>query len=259
MISVFVLVMMNVSIMASLRNLPLISEYGYSSIAFFVLAGLFFLIPCALVSAELATGWPKSGGIYVWVREALGDKMGFFAIWMQWAHNLTWFPAILAFVGTTLTYVLFPNYAGDKVFFLIVILVVFWGMTVINYFGIKISTMVSTVGVIAGSLFPGLVIIVLGLIWILSGNPVQIHFTSSDLIPQFNHIDHLVFFSGLLLAFAGLEVSAGFAGEVKNPKKNYPRSIICASVIAFILFLCGSLAISYIIPREDISLVRGLM
>jgi len=46
MISLFVLVMMNVSIMVSLRNLPLISEYGYALIAFFVLVGLFFLIPC---------------------------------------------------------------------------------------------------------------------------------------------------------------------------------------------------------------------
>jgi len=185
--------------------------------------------------------------------------MGFFASWIQWSHSLAWFPAILAFVGTTLTYVLFPNFSGNKIFFLTVTLVLFWGMTGINYFGIKISTLVSTVGVIAGSLFPGLVIIVLGLIWVLSGNPVQIHFTSSDLVPHFDHIDHLVFFSGLIIAFAGLEVSAGFAGEVKDPKKNYPRSIICASVIAFIFFLCGSLSISYIMPREQISLVGGLM
>ncbi|MBI3236227.1 MAG: amino acid transporter, partial [Chlamydiales bacterium] len=60
-ISIFVLAMLNVSIMASLRNLPLVAEYGLSAIFFFVLVALFFLIPCALVSAELATGWPKSG------------------------------------------------------------------------------------------------------------------------------------------------------------------------------------------------------
>ncbi|MCB1116770.1 MAG: amino acid permease, partial [Chlamydiia bacterium] len=81
-ISVFVLAMLNVSIMASLRNLPLVAELGYKMIFFFAVVAFAFLIPCALVSAELATGWSKSGGIYVWVREALGDRWGFFSIWM---------------------------------------------------------------------------------------------------------------------------------------------------------------------------------
>ena len=77
-ISMFVLVMLNVSIMASLRNLPLVAEYGYSAIFFFLIVGIAFLIPVSLVSAELATGWPKSGGIYIWVREAFGDFWGVF-------------------------------------------------------------------------------------------------------------------------------------------------------------------------------------
>ncbi|MCK4935087.1 MAG: amino acid permease [Simkaniaceae bacterium] len=258
-LSIFVLIMMNVSIMASLRNLPLVAEYGYGACFFFVLAGLFFLVPCALVSAELATGWSKSGGIYVWVRDALGDKMGFFAIWMQWAHNLTWFPAILSFVATTLAYVLFPNLETSKPFALIVVLILFWGMTLINYFGIKLSTAFSTIGVIAGSLLPGFVIILLGILWIIGGNPLQIHFADTKFIPDLNNFDQLAFLAGLFLAFSGLEVSAGFAGEVKNPQKNYPRAILISALIAFTIFLLGSFAISFIIPESEISLVSGLM
>ena len=97
-ISVFILAMLNVSMMASLRNLPLVAEYGYSAIFYFVIVGIMFLLPCALVSAELATGWPKSGGVYIWVREAFGDLWGFFAIWMQWVHNVAWYPVIMSFV-----------------------------------------------------------------------------------------------------------------------------------------------------------------
>lgn len=258
-ISVFVLAMLNVSIMASLRNLPLVAEFGYSSIFFFIVVGLLFLAPCALVSAELATGWPKDGGIYVWVREAFGDRMGFFAIWMQWVHNVTWFPAILSFVATTLAFVFFPSITNNNYYILFIVLTSYWGMTWLNLKGIKVSAIFSTLGVIAGTIVPGLFIIFLGMTWLFSDQPAQITFSLDALIPQFNDFDNYVFLGGLFLAFAGLEVSAGYAGEVKNPQKNYPKAIVMGSIITFFLFSLGSLAIAIVIPKDQISLVAGLM
>ena len=181
-ISVFVLAMLNVSIMASLRNLPLVAELGYKSLFFFAVVGLTFLIPCALVSAELATGWTKSGGIYVWVREALGDRWGFFSIWMQWVHNVTWYPAILAFVAATLAYVFNPELAENKFFVQSIVLIVFWGMTLINYFGIETSTIVSTIGVIIGTIIPGIFIIGLGITWFALGNSTHLTFHAQAII-----------------------------------------------------------------------------
>lgn len=245
--------------MASLRNLPLVAELGYSMIFYFAFVALFFLIPCALVSAELATGWSKSGGIYIWVREALGDRWGFFAIWMQWVHNVTWYPAILSFVAATLAYIFNPELATNKIFIQSVVLTIFWGMTFINYFGIETSSLVSTIGVIMGTIIPGGFIITLGIIWILSGHPLQIPFQPASLFPDFKHISNLVFLAGLFLAFAGLEVSAAYAGEVKKPQKNYPRAILISAIIVFFLFMLGALAIGLVIPADQISLVAGLM
>jgi len=258
-ITIFVLAMFNVSIMASLRNLPLIAELGYSMIFFFIVVALLFLIPCALVSAELATGWSQSGGVYVWVREALGDRWGFLAIWMQWVHNVTWYPAILSFVAATLAYVINPELATNKVFIQAVVLIVFWGMTFVNYFGIETSSIFSTVGVIIGTIIPGVFIIGLGIFWIASGNPLQISFTPSAIAPDFSNLSNLVFLAGLFLAFSGFEVSAGYAGEVKNPQKNYPRAILISALIVFFLFILGALSIAVVIPTEKISLVAGLM
>lgn len=258
-ISVFVLIMLNVSIMASLRNLPLVAEYGYSAIFYFLIVGILFLVPCALVSAELATGWPKSGGIYIWVREAFGDRWGFFAIWMQWVHNVTWYPAILAFVATTLGYVFYPPLATNKYFVLGVVLIGFWGMTLLNLLGMRTSSLFSTIGVIAGTIFPGLLLIALAVTWLSFGNPTHIHFNWQGILPDLSRFDNVVFLAGLFLAFAGLEVSSGYAGEVRNPQRNYPIAIILAGMITFFLFMLGSLAIGIVIPREDISLVSGLM
>lgn len=258
-LTVFVLAMLNVSVMASLRNLPLVAEYGLGAIPYFFIVALLFLIPCALVSAELATGWPKSGGIYIWVREALGDRWGFFAIWVQWAHNLAWYPAILSFVATTIAYVFDPRLAQNTHFVLAVILFSFWGMTLLNYLGIRTSSWFSTIGVIVGTILPGILIILLGFSWVIKGSPIQISLSHEAFFPSFSHINQLVFLAGMFLAFAGLEVTAVHAGDVINPQKNYPKAIIIAAMITFFIFMLGSLAIAIVIPREQISLVSGLM
>jgi putative glutamate/gamma-aminobutyrate antiporter len=258
-LSVFVLAMLNVAIMASLRNLPLVASYGLSSIFFFTIVAIFFLIPSALVSAELATGWSKGGGVYVWVREALGDKWGFFAIWMQWVHNVAWYPVILTFVATTLAYTFNPALAQNKLFVVSVILVSFWGMTIFNYLGVKTSSWFSTIGVILGTILPGLLIIGLGIFWVANGNPIKTPLSVSAIIPDFKHLGNFVFLAGLFLAFTGLEVSSVHAAEVKDPQKNYPRAIILAALITFSVFLLGALAIAFVIPKGDISLASGLM
>lgn len=258
-ISVFVLAMLNVSIMASLRNLPLVAEFGLGSIFFFLLVALFFLLPCALIAAELATAWPIEGGVYVWVREAFGDRWGFVAIWMQWVHNVAWYPAILSFVAVTATYIFSPELASDKTFVISVVLGGFWGMTLLNYLGIRTSAWFSTAGVLLGTVAPGILIISLGIQWMISGSPLQISFSSSALIPSFEGIGNFVFLGGLFLAFAGLEVTAGYASNVINPKRNYPKAILLGAIITFALFLLGSLSIAVVIPKTQISLVQGVM
>jgi amino acid transporter len=68
-----------------------------------------------------------------------------------------------------------------------------------------------------------------------------------------------VFLTGLFLAFGGLEVSAAHAREVENPQKTFPRSIFLAAIVSLLLYSLGALAIAIMIPKEDISLVSGLM
>ena len=98
-LTIFSLTMITVGSVDSIRNLPATALFGSQLIAFFILGALFFLIPTALVSAELASGWPKQGGVYIWVKEAFGKQVGFLAIWLQWIENVIWYPTILSFVA----------------------------------------------------------------------------------------------------------------------------------------------------------------
>ena len=79
-LGVLALAMINIAAMVSPRNLPLIAEYGWSLIFFVLLAVVMFLVPVSLAIAELATAWPRRGGVYPWVREAFRGRMGFLAV-----------------------------------------------------------------------------------------------------------------------------------------------------------------------------------
>lgn len=258
-ISLFTVAMINVAAVMSLKNLPIQAIYGSSFIFYLLLAFLLFFLPTALVSAELATGWPKTGGVYIWVREALGEKWGFMAIWLQWIENAIWFPTILAFVAGTLAYAINPDLASSKVFTVSVVLISFWFFTLLNFLGMKASGFISSFGAITGTIIPGALIIILGISWIAGGHPLQIEFSMKTLIPDMGELSNLVLLVGIILGLAGMELSAVHAGEVANPQKDYPRAVLISSIIIFVLSLLGTLAISIVVPMGKISLVAGVM
>ena len=70
--STLALTMLNVVMIAGLANDPQQAFYGLSSVTYFAIGFILFFIPTALVSAELASGWPQRGGIFRWVGEGMG-------------------------------------------------------------------------------------------------------------------------------------------------------------------------------------------
>ncbi len=257
-LGVFTLAMINVAAIISLRNLSFMVEYGFSSVFYYCIAAVIFFIPTALVCAELATGWPEAGGLYAWVSKAFGKRIGFFAVWSAWMLSISWFPTVLTFTSGTMAYIFYPELINNKYYMVCSMLIVFWLATGINFFGMKISSRVSTVGAILGTLIPGVLIIGMGLYWFTIGKPIKIEMNMSTLIPEFK-LDNMVFFAGVLLGLAGMEMSAFHAKEAKNPQHAYPRAILVSLIIILSISILGSLSIALVVDRADISLFAGLM
>jgi len=256
----FGLVMINVIAVDSLRTLSIGANYGFSLVFFYLLIAFAFFIPNILISAELATGWPSMGGAYVWIREAFGEKWGFFAIWLQWVYNLAWFPTIFTFIGATLAYLINPHLVNDKLYMLATTLGFFWISTIASCTGIRTASWISTVGAIFGTLLPMMVIIFLGVAWIISGKPVQIDISLSSFFPHnLTSVDSLVLLTSVLFGLMGIEISAVHAGNVRNPQKNYPRSLGFSGLIIFLSLVMASLAITVVVPQKQINIVSGLM
>lgn len=258
-LSLFSLVMLTVVSVDSIRNLPATALFGPKLIFFFIFAALFFLIPCALVSAELASSCKKQGGVYVWVKEAFGTRIGFIAIWFQWIENVIWYPTILSFVAGTIGYLIAPSLAASKTFLITVILVAFWGVTFVNLKGMQSSARFSNFCALTGLLLPMILIISMGIAWFVSGQPLQIEFTAQALVPNLRDHNVWIALTGIMMSFCGIEIATVHAADVEDPQKTYPRALFLSVGIILVTLLLGSLAIALVIPASQISLVAGIM
>ncbi|HBD7469193.1 TPA: amino acid permease [Legionella pneumophila] len=258
-LTIFSLTMITVGSVDSIRNLPATALFGSQLIFYFILGALFFLIPTALVSAELASGWARQGGVYIWVKEAFGKKSGFLAIWLQWIENVIWYPTILSFVAGTIGYLINPSLTTNPYFLWAVIVSCFWGATIVNLRGMKSSAMFSNICSLAGLLLPMSLIIGLGAVWIAQGNPLQISFDMLSIVPHLSDKGMWVSLTAIILSFCGIEIATVHANDVKDPQHAFPKALVYSVGIILSTLILGSLAIAVVLPQKDINLVAGIM
>ena len=256
---VFTLAMINVAAVLSIRNFPSMALYGWTCIGWYILGTIMFLIPISLAGAELATGWPEGGGVYAWVKHAFGEKGGFVAVFCSWSNNLVWFPTVLAFIASTLAFAIAPELAANRLFMFSVMMIAFWGTTLIAYFGEKASTRFSNVGVILGSIIPAVIVIFFAVFWIVSGASIVLPpFSLPAIVPEVN-LSTIPFFSTVVLLFAGMEMAGFHALETKDPQRDFPKAMLFSAVLIFVLTVLGTLAIAFVIPGNELGLASGVM
>lgn len=254
----FALAMMAVVAIIDLRGLPLMASYGLSSVFFYSLAALFFLIPTGLIVSELTTKFPEAGGLYTWVKHAFGNRVGFFVIWLEWLNNVISFPASLSFIAVYLIYPFTSHVAQHNTTIFIIILAVLWGNTFFTLLGIKASSWLDDAGALFGTIIPAIIITGLAVIWLAKGNSPHITFHSINLLPNFHSVSW-AFFAATLLGYSGIQVIAFHVTNVKNPQRDYPRSILIATVIIVAVTVAATLAIAVIVPTHSLKIISGLV
>lgn len=258
-LTVFSLTMITIGSVDSIRNLPTTALLGGQLISFFIIGALFFLIPAALVSAELASTIPGEGGVYLWVKQAFGKKVGFLAIWLQWISNVIWYPTLLSFVAGTIGYLISPSLINNSYYLWLIIVASFWIATLINLCGMHASSWLSNLCAISGLLLPMSLIIGLGIIWMLGDNLIQISFDTKSILPHWGNDSMISALTAIILSFCGIEIATIHTNEVNNPQHAFPRALIYSVVIILATLILGSLSIAVVLPQQDINLVAGIM
>ncbi|WBO62498.1 amino acid permease [Streptomyces camelliae] len=218
-----------------------IAPYGtVSLVAFGVLTVA--AIALALVFGRLAARDPRTGGPYVYAREAFGDFAGFLAAWSYWITG--WVSnAALAVAAVGYLDVLIPV-GGHHWSACLAALTLLWLPAVANFAGTRYVGAVQLVSTVL-KFVPLLLVAVGGLFF----------FDPSRLGP-FNSSGHgpvgAVSASAALLLFSylGVESAAVSAGEVRDARRNVGRASVIGTTGAALVYLLGTLSVFGTVPHD---------
>ncbi len=258
-LSLFTLVMLISGAIDSIRNLPAAALFGSTLVFFFIFSAMVFLLPTALVSAELSSAWTDKSGVYQWVKLAFGKKLGFLAIWLQWINTMVWYPTILSFIAGTAAFLIDPALAHNKLYLISVILIVIWALTLLNLRGIQTSARFASVCTLLGMVIPMAFIIILAIIWWLIGKPLEIDLSFKALLPSLHDHANWMSLTAIMASFLGIELATVHVNKIANPQRNFPRAILYSTLIILVTMILGSLAIAIVLPHDKIGLVDGVM
>ena len=212
-----------------------------------------------MICAELASTYPRDGGLFEWVKEAYGEKFGFMVSWLNWTSKIFWYTSFLTFLTINVSFAInMPELAENKTFVLILSIVGFWALSLASTRGMSFGKIFTNLGAL-GSTVPAILLILMAFgAALFVGRPSASVYTVETMTPVMNW-DSLSAISSIMFAFAGSELTANFVTEMENPKRDFPRAIVIAAAIVAGLYVLGSVAITTILPTDQITASQGIL
>ena len=233
--------------MVSLKNYPVI--FGL-----WALGGVLALCGAFCV-AELAAALPQAGGEYIYLREAYGPMPAFLS---GWTSFILGFSAPLAVVGyVAAKYLLTPFEMGENESGLLIkttaaaIIVL---VTLPNLVGHRQSAWTQNFTTILKlTLFVMLVALAFlfghgKLARLFEGQPIG-KIGLGDIATQLFYV---------MFAYSGWNAASYMAGEVKDPGRTLPRSLILGTALVTVLYLALSLVFAYAVPLADVGFENAM-
>jgi amino acid transporter len=200
----------------------------------------------ALAYAELGAMLPEAGGEYVYLREAYGPLWGFLYGWSQFLVMKTASIATLA-AGFALYFTFFFPSLNLKAVAVIVVAV----LGTVNYFGVRTGGAVQTFfTVLKVALILALVLAAL----VIGGG----HWANfSTAVPVGSRLSgFVVALVAALWAYDGWNNVSMAGGEVADPQKNIPRSLVLGTMGVGLLYVLANVAYFYILPAPEVEASR---
>ncbi len=249
---IFSMTLFAVSAMITLDTVAVACALGVQCITLFVIFAVVFFVPYGLVTAELGSAWPQEGGIYVWVREAYGQRWGTFTAWLYWVNVAYWAPAVFVVFAGTLSAAFWGGMSQTWAEILVIVLI--WFMVLIGILPMSLSKWVNS----ASAVVKVLVLVVLGGMGLgfVVTHGVANSFAPGKWVPSFGA--NWSFLPIIVYNFMGFELMSSAAGAVKNPRRNIPRMVLLGGVIIVVAELIGNYGILSTIPLKNLSIVSGM-
>ena len=249
------LVLFNVAALVSTRWIGVAAHVGPGAILLWLLAGAFFLVPCAFVVAKLSRRFPVEGGLYIWTREAFGTWHAFACGAFYYLNNLFWIPGLLVSMVGMVMYAFSARlgvWAENAWYVLPCALFLLAGAITANYVGLRVAKWVDNLGGFGAYFITGVLFIGGAAVLIRRGSAT--HF---NVVPSLD-FGKLNFWSQLAMAMTGLELSPILSGEVRNPLRTIYRATWISAGCVLLIYVLSTSALLVVLPPERISPVIGL-
>lgn len=247
-----------VSAMLVVETLTASAAIGTKTIAWWILAIVVFLIPYGLITAELATAYPTQGGIYVWVKQALGSRWAARTTYWYWVNVALWMPSVfLLFAGVF--FQLFGHHwaqwPAGKWPQVIMAVALVWLVVGVGVMRLEVGKWVNNIGallkiVIIFSLGVG------GIVFAIRHGAAN-HINGDSFVPSFGLTKE--FLPVIVFLLLGFELISSMAGEVKDPQRKIPRAILTSGAAIAFLYLFATIGILLALSLTKLSLVEGLV
>lgn len=231
-----------------------VAAIGNSQYFWWIFLLITFLLPYGLISSELGTTYEGDGGMYDWVSKAFGNKWGGRVSWYYWINFPLWmaslalmFPNVISLLtGTEMGLV--PSLLIELAFVWIIVLISF-------------NSICDSAWILNGAAaIKILIAVTLGILGIYGAvtHGVANEYTLSSMLPKFD-LNSLSYISVILFNCLGFEVVCTFAGDMENPKKQIPQSIIAGGLVIAAIYIFMAFGIGVAIPSDQISTSTGLV
>jgi amino acid transporter len=256
------LLLFSVCAILTIDTLASAASMGVSWFTWWGLTMVFFFVPYGLITAELGAAWPQEGGLYVWVREAMGERWGSLAAWFYWINNAYWTPSVFMVFAATFHSIalrdrmpgVLSEGPGATWLQAGIALALTWFTVGIGIVRLRVSKWLPNLGaVVKVALFVGLGVLGLALLW--RGRPPANDFSLARFLPNWG--ESLTFLPVLLYNALGFELMSSAGEEMRDPRRDVPRVILLSGLLIAAVYTLGVLGILLAVPVGELSLVTG--
>jgi amino acid transporter len=243
------------------------ASYGAQSLTWLVISAITFLVPYALLTAELGSTFTQEGGMYEWCKMAGGRFFAALAAMMYWVSNPLWLggtlavgaiAAIKSFWFGSLTYQFGGTVATDAAVEILIALIFVWGTIWCAILSLRVGKYLSVFGsYLKLSLL--VVFVLLAMLFLVGGHSKGGSLNFADLVPT----NFFLIVSGILpvliFQWQGFEVQNGAGEEMENPQRDVPRSIIRAGIVAVLAYAAFLITILLVLSKDQLSNVGSFL
>lgn len=227
---------------------------GAQAFTWTVVIGATFLVPYALVIAELGSAFHGEGGPFVWVRLAFGKLTAAIATMLYWITNPLWMGGSLVFISaaTWSAYIapLRTGSLGDYVFKLSFI----WLAIATAIIGLKYGKHIVAAGAVVKVALLGIFVVTVAIYALRYGVHGYAAGAFSPTLGGFLAVTPVILF-----AVVGFEAPNGAAEEMRNPQKDVPRAIASSGTVSILCYLVPVFAILAVLPADKVQGASGFL